>query len=608
MEFRGIIYLNPQTAYQFAEYLSKKELELSSKMIEILETLAKKNEEPVLKKTLRVKLKDVLSLAEKEIRELVLNKNLVLKEETLNRVFSVMDLANWHYLEILENSEIELFSQIKTLGIEAFQEDIETSVHSIKKTLIEHLDDFYWYLKRLNKQAKDLQSLAVSGSHFSYLKKMALFFYSPLDSKIFSNLQKSRKFLLFNYKKFYEASANYKKLLSSARKKRERLKGCAIFNKFFDDTSKVSFEKIYELLKIEEANEKLKLISQDDLNNFVKNAADPRRMFHIFEEYQNALLKEVFEKSRLLKSGSILDDEKKADSLLHELEEGQKEVHLLASMTSQYRDLLIQTDPDPYVRSRFGFKDWIVGKEPPLAENLRYLSYDAEETDLYFQDLIKALSKPKENEFKLREVKNRSVSFLHEMGQPLISESTMKHSALKILELIQELDEFGTTSWEVVDFVGLLFSKLLRYDWKYHLLFNIPEFEKAYAIHIGILNQEHEDRSHLNRMDEFRRLLKEVKDLMRTKGFYKNKDEFTFLLNDIKSSLQDFLGFAQNRLQGSVNFHIAAANISFQLMEYRYLFGRYFHEMEQSEENLQWVKKEFLFVNQYLEAIEATLN
>lgn len=607
MEFRGIIYLNSQTAYQFDEYLSHKESELSFKMIETITAFLKRSNEPILPKLegTKLKLRDALSFIGKEVRELSLKKDLKFRNESLTDLISRINEANWHYLEILENSESELFSHIKLLGIEAFQVDIEEATHSIKKSLMEHIDDFYWYLKRLNKQLSDLEWFVSDRPLFKYVTS---FFFSSIDKSLFSNAKKSKKFLSFNYQKFYESATNYQKLLGPARGKREKLEDCVILNKSIDEISKSSFEKIYELLKIAEINQKLKLISNQDLNDFVKNTTDPKRMSHILEEYQNALLNEVFVKSRLIKSEKILGDEKRAHNLIYELEGGIKEVHLLASTADRYRELLLKSDPDPYVRLSFGFKDFATGKEPSVADNLRNISYDVEEIESFFKDLIEAYSKPSADEVKFSETKEKSVPILHEMAQPLISESTMKRAASNILDLLKQLDELGSSSWKVVDFVGQLLSRLLKYDWKYHILFSLEEFEKAYAIHIGILIHEHNDRMHLNRMDELRRLLKEIKDFLKSQGSYKNKEEFIFLLNDIKGALQDFFGYAQNRLQESLNPKATVTSIRFQLMEYRYLFGRYFYEIKQSEDDLQLIKREFLFVDQYLEAIESTVN
>ncbi len=607
MEFRGIINLSPHIAYQLSEYLLVKEAELSNNILDSIYIPEKTPELSRAQTESKLKFNDAISLFDKKIRLISLEDH-HLKEEAFKSILLKINLGCWKYLEILENSITELFLQIKLLGIDRFNEETAEIIRSIKMTLMTHLEDFAWGLKRIEKQMGKLNQLSKDKTFYKLIGNVFSFFYPFIDKMILSNLQKSRKFLSFNYQKFHDEHVNYLKLKSDVRKKVLQLVDYPVLDSSLDPDSMEEFKKVYELLKCLELNKKLKLIQGDVLNESLSNLNDPKRMSHIFEEYQNALLKEVFEKSRFLKSDSeeILGNDEIKLALNFSLLTSLKEVHLLHSISANYRDFLLNTDKDPYVRARLGFQDEILGQESQLTKNLKELGYDIQKANDYFKILLKGVNEPFDNP-NLAEIRKKSDAALHEMSQPLISESTMKNYAEKVLVELEHLNELGTLDFNVVEFVGKILLSLLKHDWKYHVLFSMPKFEQAYSIHIGILDKEHEDRLHLNRMNEFIRLGKEIKDLFKKKSL-KSMDEIVLYLNDIKSSLQDFLGYVQHLSLDETNFSRVKKDIQFQLLEYRYFFGKYFYELEQIEQDKQQIRNQFLFIDQYLEVVDSLLN
>lgn len=612
MIFRGIVNLDLHTARQLSQYLIEKESELSFKIMDTIGHIVENAPEPIAPqlKDSPLKIGGAVLLFGKKIRTLATNSEFKTPKGMSQVIASQINQQCWSYLEILENCITELFIQMKMLDVTKWNEDMLEAAYSIKMTLMHHLEDLEWTLKRLNAQIGQLKSAEGFPSFFNTLKNLFPFISSNIDSSLIKNLKKSRKYLSFNYLKFHDNFISYQTLNKKVKKNLLRFIDYQALNNL-DSESKEAFTRLYELLKMWEINQKSKVIPSGDLSNPLRNLNDPKRVSHIFEEYHYELLKEIYVRSRFLKSNSedILTDDsvrcEVGDSLFSTL----KEIHVLAATTRNYRDFLLKTDPNPYIRCRFGFGEWTVGKEPPLTKNMLLLNYEIEETNKYAEQLIHSvktttsLNDKSQYEQTLQKVKQ----LLHEMSQPLIGETTMRSLAEKILEELKSVNELETFNMEVVDFVGLTLSKILKADWKYHVLFDMKDFEKIYSIHVGIVKGDHEDRVHLNRLNEFRILCKEVKDLVKTKSFYKGLQEIELNLNDIKSSLQDFLGSVQRVIQDKSTTGEMIKDIQFQLLEYRYFFGTYFHELGALGSDKQLIRNKFLFVDQYLDVVDSLL-
>ncbi len=612
MIFRGIVNLDLHTARQLSQYLIEKESELSFKIMDTIGHIAENEPEPLAPqlKESPLKIGGAVLLFGKKIRTLATNSGLRAPKGMAEVIAAQIDQQCWNYLEILENCITELFIQMKMLDVTKWNEEMLDAAYSIKMTLMHHLEDLEWTLKRLNAQIGQLEKATDHKALSNYLKKLFPFFCSNIDSSLLKNLKKSRKYLSFNYRKFHDNFISYQSINKDVKKNLLRFIDYQALNNL-DFESKEVFKRLYELLKMWEINQKSKVIPSGDLSIPLRNLHDPKRISHLFEEYHYELLKEVYIKSRFLKSNSedILTDESVRCEIGDALFSTLKEIHLLGATTRNYRDFLLKTDPDPYIRCRFGFGEWTVGKEPLLTKNMLLLNYEIEETNKYAEQLIHSVKTTTSLNDKVdyAETLQNVKKLLHEMSQPLIGQATMHSLAEKILVELNSVNELESFNMRVVDFVGLTLSKLLKADWKYHVLFDMKDFEKTYSIHVGIVKGDHEDRLHLNRLNEFRILCKEVKDLVKAKSFYKGLQEIELNLNDIKSSLQDFLGSVQRIIQDKSTTAELIKDIQFQLLEYRYFFGTYFHELGNLETDKQLIRNKFLFVDQYLDVVDSLL-
>lgn len=612
MDFKGIVNLDDNIAIQLNRFLSEKESELGLKILESLSSI--QNELPELEqpKINSLTLNDSILLFSKKVRELILNKEFKETKQLHEEINEKISRNCWDYLELLENCITELFLQIDLTKIDEWNPELLENFQSIKLSLLHHLDDLGWAVKRLNEQLWQLHHGTLEKSFFGKLKNVRWYFESNIKLALLKNLKKARQYLLFYGGKFREDYEKYQVLKQSVAPHVSNLISYRTLNGEHIDT-KNAFLKVYEYLKMWEINQRSKLIPDSDIEGPLKALMDPRRMSHIFEEYQSSLLKKMFEISGNLKfeKNGIVENH----PIKNELENASlmlsKEVHLLSSTVSKYREFLLKTDKDPYTRCRFGFPEWIVGEEPATTKNMLLINNEMEEMNGHVEEILHVLKTAEEQDekTKLKKVELNLEPLLHEMAQPLNSEITMKDLIVKALKALEELHELTAQDLEVVDFVGNSLSKILKSDWKYQVLFTIPEFEKIYTTHIGILGGRHEDRLYLNRLDELRRLSIELKDMIKSKSFT-NYQEIEFTINDIKGSLQDFLGYVQRLAKGSKDENITSEtvrDVSVQLLEVRYFFGYYLHDLfSLKDENIKVLNK-LLFVDQYLDAIDAVI-
>ena len=77
---------------------------------------------------------------------------------------------------------------------------------------------------------------------------------------------------------------------------------------------------------------------------------------------------------------------------------------------------------------------------------------------------------------------------------------------------------------KVVDNIAEIFSKALRADWQYHVLFEIPLFYEHYSIHQGIEGAI-EDRKHVNRMNKFKELIEQLQGRVKNRVSHRHVRE-----------------------------------------------------------------------------------
>ena len=113
----------------------------------------------------------------------------------------------------------------------------------------------------------------------------------------------------------------------------------------------------------------------------------------------------------------------------------QQELRQFMHAMSRYRTFILKNDTNPYVGSRLGFSEWIVGPEPEKAKQLLNLLYSAEELEANFAHFAESLARDPLTQQNLEYHAHEEIeNLLHEMGQPLISRSMMMSRSEKFLE------------------------------------------------------------------------------------------------------------------------------------------------------------------------------
>jgi hypothetical protein len=198
------------------------------------------------------------------------------------------------------------------------------------------------------------------------------------------------------------------------------------------------------------------------------------------------------------------------------------------------------------------------------------------------------------------------------MGQPLASEEWMRRHGKSLMKAIQELDELAEQDSGIVDYVCITLCKALREDWKYNVLFDLPQFEEVYRMHKKIVLPV-EERTHLKRLHNFQRVLAQLGDWAATGESARRMQEVELDIADIKNYLQSFYAELQNfeqeeKIVPSEEKGKKISGLCESFLDYLYLFGQFFHRLPHNHAEGQILRQKLLFADQYFDAIEEKLH
>ncbi len=615
IDFEGIISLNKSIVDHLFQYLEDKESQLSrviahalhsSQSPAILPSLA-----PAEESTL--KLSDAIEGFSRQIRQLSQSRASKIEPADWQQTTAEINKGLWEYVEVLDECVIEFFQQLMQVGMEEWKTELAHVVDAIKEMLIHRMDDLRWGIKRLENLLQQYR-WACEEQQGKWVKwrKVIFFWQSLLDRSLSAHLEKSQKFLAFRYQGFYDRYKRYVELETKINLALEKFSWYKIFNTLETD-SQVKFKKLYQLVRLWELNAKSRSLPQRDSIRALRNLISQEKALLLFKEYYQALHRSLFDQSRNVKEEPMMSSDPKAlKQLQEEILNLRGELHTLGATIGRYRDFLLRTDPNPYVRSRLGFPEWIVGQEPPQTKQMLSLSYEVESLDNMFEEFLQAMERKSSSpDIQIAQVDPEIQEIFHVMGQPLISKITIKGQVEKLIGLIGKLDELSNTNSNVVEYIGKTLGKAMRADWKYHVLFDMPAFHKIYMIHHGVVGPL-EDRNHWNRLQKFKRHIQQIEQWIKQNVTVRHTHEVELEMNDIKGYLQDFLAQVQRLVSlEPIDKDLTLRHITEiyqQLLEYRYLFGNFFHHLKEDKPEERMIRKQFLFVDQYFEVIENRLH
>lgn len=616
IDFLGITNLDRSLVTHLTRFLDVKETYIGYNIVNLVRTSL--NEEivslglPLPEAGFR--LAEAVEIVEHKIRACTVHGKLPasIEEWQLTVVDKVNELL-WDYVEILESSVTELFQQLSQIPLENWNTDLFQAVGEIKVLLIHHIEDASWSFKRLDKVFWDYKWAyeAQNGSHTVWMKKIFNRWNTFLDKELLENLEKSKKFLTFNFKNFSTRYREYLKLRIESERSAKKFEGYQIFN-LLDQDVRDHIRSLYLLIKVWHLNNTSRALPRDLINKTLSNAIAFPKTYESINIYKRKIEQALFDQSRLFKAfpPETLFAEQ-GISLRQDVINGYTlEVHTLWTLISRYREYILLTDPNPYVRARWGFSEWTVGPEPVKAKQLMEVEFAMERLKRLLSLLLEAIEGGAGQVSKIRLIQGDVNRWLHEMSQPLISKPMMKVNAERVVETLQDVNELGTFDKTTVPFVGDTLSRALRADWKYHVLFDVSGFEEMYQVHREIVGESH-DRQHLNRMNLFRRLIQQLNSWITARTINKHAYEIEDDMNNIKEGLQDFFSSVQKALARDdftpEKASLQVREFSEMLLDYRFLFGKFFHELRENEPEEHSIRTRFLFVDQYLESVDTRI-
>jgi len=610
IDFQGIMALNPQMVDQLFNYIEDKESNASQALLHTIHTSTEANTiQPVLPPGLNhLKITEAAEALEKTVRKLQKTDRNAFKQEWAKTVEEINHIL-WEYFEVIEECVTELFQQLDYVQIDEWRDELYHVVEQLKEILNRHLDDLRWAIRRLRHALKEYLFLYTKQWHL--LSRVDLIVRPPIDRALSRNIEKCRKILGFNFQKFTDRFTRFRQTSAKLEQAQNKFNWYPVFNGL-ELSSQNTLKKLYRLTKLWELNRSAKAFPEDDIVRLIRNLFAPTKILDVFGEYKNLLHKTLYEKSRSIKGDHLIFTEEAIMRSDEEILCYRSELHTLGGLIKKYRNFLLKTDPDPYVRVRMGFPEWVSGQEPSVTKKMREINLDLGNLDDQFEFLRQAIERKSiVADPTVQDVDGEVRTVLHEMAQPLISSSLMHHYAGRLVNLLHQLDELSNSHTQVVEYVGDSLNKALRYDWKYHTLFDVSDFKRLYDNHLGIVGAS-DERIHQNRYFKFQQIIADLKRWLRNKETHRHMHEIEVDMSDMKGYLQDFLGYTQRLSRdedlGYEKAHAALLEISNQLLEYRYLFGEFFHNLHDKDTEERMIRNQFLFVDQYLEAVDNRLH
>lgn len=617
IDFQGIANFDRALLEHLYDYLSYNESHLAKCIIHSIHPLPGESLPPTLPPLdgERYRCRDAVQSFGKSVATVATSTKPLVAPNDWEIAVRQVNASLWEYVEILEGCVTELFQQLNQVGFEQWHADLMKVVEQVNLALLRQMNECEWLINRIEPLLWDYRrSCEEKSGKSGFFKRMMSLGSSLVDRSLYSYLKKSKRFLSIQSKWFTQRYNDYQKLKEKIENSSRKFKGYHIYSEL-DENIQRDFKKMYELLKLWTINVKTKSLPPREPIRAIRSLFSLEYAELIFDQYFRLLEEALYNKSLDIKTDPVyLYKDPSSRKVAVEMVKGLRaEVHTLGATIECYRDFDLRTHPNPYVRNRWGFTEWVVGPEPEKTRQLLDLVYEVEFLDKLFERFSESMSKgPLAEQEQLFQPRLESVKrTLHEMGQPLSSRVMMKSRAERLLEQMEEMNELGSFDINILDVMGKIFSKAMRADWQYHVLFDFPLFHQLYRIHQGIIGKNL-DFKHQNRLKKFKQIIDELQGWVKKCDTHRHVHEIETDMNDMRGYLQDFLALVQNfSSKDDLNASGAEVEISDfakQLLEYRYLFGSFFHMLHQHEPEGKLIRNQFLFVDQYFEAVESQLH
>jgi hypothetical protein len=472
------------------------------------------------------------------------------------------------------------------------------------------MDDLIWTIRRLEQQLSLYRKQCETREgKWGVLSKFSSLFSKLLDHTLEPTVRKCNKFLNFRYRKFIERYTGYLQLYETGQQEMSKFYHYPVLISM-DVSQQDKLKELFFLLTLWENNSRDRVLQRTEPVRAIRSCVSLESATSMIKDYYFSIRDAVFDKSRLIKNQyrAMFFDQEAKQPLIDNLTCYRKELGSLKELIVNFKKFHQQTDPGhkSFISRLFGKSE---KEQPKQLHELQILINEIKNLDTITAGFQSSL-KQEGNHDLSPNLQNEINRYLHEMGQPLASKDLMKRNAKTLMQTLQNLDEISSFDPKSVDFVCRTLCKAMCMDWKYHVLQNIPVFHKVYEIHQGISNISN-DRVHLNRLHKFQRILKQLEHWIKNDETLKHAQDIDLDIHDIKAYLQDFLAYVQRLVPeeetddwDSQRYERPLGKAAQAFLQYLYLFGNFFSQLNPDNPEHRLMRKHLLFVDQYFEAIE----
>lgn len=497
----------------------------------------------------------------------------------------VINKAFWDYAEILDEAEKELYQRVEAVDLSGWTDNFYQVVVGFKELLTHRIEDLIWVYHRVDDLLLTYRSICRKNKNLwmlfgSLLKK----FSGALDRSILKHLYRTESALAIHYKNFTTSFEAFSVFVPQIREKEAKFLNFSIWNQIDPENQRLMI-RLYRWVALYNKNVKLEALDPALILKTIKHTAKPSQMQAIFRECLGALKQSFFQ--------DCLSWQNDRDpSIRIQLETKEEGLDHLKAMISAYREILLQEEAQ---KGKWSFTQWFHQSESRKTRDLLSLLYQIDSLKKLFSSFYASVDKEKIGS-KRGVIKQQAYEVLHEMGQPLSSRNLIQAKGEKLIELIAALDELGGSEGDVHELITEILLKALHYDVKYQVLNDDSRFEELYAIHEGF-TLSIEDPDHRERIRLFKSVIKHVENWLKKRQIREHAQELDLDEAAVQESLQSLLASAQRGAYLEETYWQM-------LLEYRYLFSRFFQFLRGYDAEGKEIRSQFAFVDHYLEAVE----
>lgn len=218
IDFQGIAAFEKTLAEQLDHYLDEKQSYYSQQIAESIPSEPDSANPILVPSKSQRKLSDGVEVFARKVNQAILTSST--SQEKWKTAAAKINQSLWEYSDLLQGISVELYQQLDQVGIEQWRPELLGVVEKLKDTLLHHMDDLKWAVKRLDSQ---LWEYRYSSSGHNKLMSKALnllpFRKGITDFSIIKNLEKSQKFLNFRFQNFKHRYEQYIDLDHQVKKK-----------------------------------------------------------------------------------------------------------------------------------------------------------------------------------------------------------------------------------------------------------------------------------------------------------------------------------------------------------------------------------------------------